>query len=270
MGKIYRHPLVQTPLRVHGQLAASNPVIRCAQSGAVCLIYSDAIFESSPNSVSLVTGVESASGIGTIDPTGNALAGVDGSESISDSGTVVASGSGNTSISGVQISSASGTVAANGVGLAALTGQGVTASAGDVSGTTVASGTAEVTGVEATASVSNVVAFVFKTDNNQFWGKTSKPSIISGSASVGGVGCDTAVSSVMPLGIVKPTRIDGAAAVHGVGARAWTGKRSGSGTAITGIRGQSVSIGCGSVKAKGVHNPSDEEIIAIIMEAMVA
>ena len=202
----------------------------------------------SPDGTAVVTGVSSASAIGT----------------------VVASGPGNTSVSGIEISSANGTATAIGVGLAALTGEGTTASVGDVSGTTGASGNAEVTGVETTASVSNVVAFVFKTDNNQSWGKASKPSIISGSASVGGVECDTAVSSVMPLGIVKPTKIDGIAAVHGVGARAWTGKRSGSGTAITGIRGQSVSIGCGSVRAKGVHNPSDEEIIAIIMEAMVA
>ena len=48
------------------------------------------------------------------------------------------------------------------------------------------------------------------------------------------------------------------------------GKISCKGDSVASIDGFDLNISLGSMKAKGIHNPTDEEILTIIMEAMVA
>lgn len=258
MGKIYRHPLVQTPLRVDGQLAASNPVIRCAQSCAVCLIYSDAIFESSPNSVSLVTGVESASGIGTIDPTGNALAGVDGSESISDSGTVVSSGDALVAVAGLESQSL----------------------AGDIAGVScvIENADAILDGEALASDLGSVVAVGFVNPSEtlgEFFGRQRKQYERNDAvARVSGVFAESDQGWIN-LGIGMwhgleyiPTSSDATATLIGCTAFVGSGKHAVSAQSSIQVRGSSVNARVGTLRAKGVLNPSDEELILLAMEAI--
>lgn len=64
--------------------------------------------------------------------------------------------------------------------------------------------------------------------------------------------------------------IDATVGLNGFQIVAKTGKIGVRNDTTTALRGNTVRIANGAVKSKGIHNPSDEEIIAIIMEAMVA
>ena len=64
--------------------------------------------------------------------------------------------------------------------------------------------------------------------------------------------------------------IDAAVRLSGFAIGVGCGKFSVRGDAATSMTGFDVEVKSGAMKARGIHNPSDEEIIAIIMEAMVA
>ena len=197
-----------------------------------------------------LTGVQSTASVGTVTAFGNSSASVSGVESTGAVGTTTASGSGNVNLIGVQSTGQVGTTTANGDGQTNLTGVQATGAVGTVtaSGGGAQAGNAYPVGVEAIGSVGNVTA-----DGG---GIPVWPN--------GGLG--------YPF-IIEPDRIipsrhaaAGVKSAYGIGK---VGKASAFGTIVinANVSVQAIlhEIKINSMSARGIQNPTDEELIALLL-----
>lgn len=229
----------------------------------------------SVNGTASVTGVEATGAVGTVTASGGTVLNGDayptGVQATSAVGTVTASGDASNNLTGVQSTGAVGTVTATGVANIDLTGVQSTGSAG----TTTANGDAQtnLTGAQATGAVGVVTASGGSGAGNAY---------VTGVEAIGYVGNVTANGGGYPvwpnggLGypfIIEPDRIipsrNATANVKSAYILSAVGKVSAFGTIVinANVSVQAIlhEIKINSMSARGIQNPTDEELIALLL-----
>jgi len=218
-----------------------------------------------------VTGVQATGAVGTATATGEANTDLTGVESTGQVGVTTANGDGQTNLTGVESTGEVGTTTASGAANADLIGAQTTGSVGTV----IASGAGNVnlTGVEATGEVGTVTA-----SGGGAQAGNAYPTGVQAIASVGTVTADGGnVAPVLPNGglgypfIIEPDRIipprHAAAGVKSASAIGKVGKALALGTIVINaeVSVQAIlhQIKINSMMAKGIQNPTDEELIAL-------
>ena len=209
------------------------------------------IFTAPPvNGTANVTGVQATGQVGTVTASGDASNNLTGVQSTGTVGITTATGEANTGLTGVQSTGAVGTTTANGDGQTNLTGVQATGAVGIVTATGggTGAGNAYVIGVEAIGSVGNVTA---NGGGYPVWPN-------------GGLG--------YPF-IIEPDRINPArnatANVKSAYILSAVGKVSAFGTIVinANVSVQAIlhEIKINSMSARGIQNPTDEELIALLL-----
>jgi len=209
------------------------------------------IFTAPPvNGTANVTGVQATGQVGTVTASGNASNNLTGVQSTGTVGITTATGEANTGLTGVQSTGAVGTTTANGDGQTNLTGVQATGAVGIVTATGggTSAGNAYVIGVEAIGSVGNVTA---NGGGYPVWPN-------------GGLG--------YPF-IIEPDRINpsrnATANVKSAYILSAVGKVSAFGTIVinANVSVQAIlhEIKINSMSARGIQNPTDEELIALLL-----
>lgn len=133
--------------------------------------------------------------------------------------------------------------------------------------------TVTLTGFDVAIEFGNLVAFEFITDRGGFGKQDRVLEPIEHVYPVDAVVCLTGIEVGVECGKLSASgevHIDATARLSGVAVGIGCGKLSARGDSVTSMTGFGVEVGSGAMKAKGIHNPTDEEILTIIMEAMVA
>ena len=133
--------------------------------------------------------------------------------------------------------------------------------------------TVTLTGFDVAIELGDLVAFEFITDRGGFGKQDRVLEPIERVYPVDAVVCLTGIDVGIECGKLSASgevHIDAAVRLSGFAIGVGCGKFSVRGDAATSMTGFDVEVKSGAMKARGIHNPSDEEIIAIIMEAMVA
>ena len=133
--------------------------------------------------------------------------------------------------------------------------------------------TAILSGFDVVVETGDLVAFVFVTDRSGFGKQSRILEPIEHVYPVDAVAYLTPIEVCVETGSISATgetHIDATAKMQGFAVGVGLGKISCKGDSVASIDGFDLNISLGSMKAKGIHNPTDEEILTIIMEAMVA
>ena len=133
--------------------------------------------------------------------------------------------------------------------------------------------TVTLTGFDVAIEFGNLVAFEFITDRGGFGKQDRVLEPIEHVYPVDAVVCLTGIEVGVECGKLSASgevHIDATARLSGVAVGVVCGKLSARGDSVTSMTGFDVEVSSGAMKAKGIHNPTDEEILTIIMEAMVA
>ena len=133
--------------------------------------------------------------------------------------------------------------------------------------------TAILSGFDVVVETGDLVAFVFVTDRSGFGKQSRVLEPIEHVYPVDAVAYLTPIEVCVEAGSISATgetHIDATAKMEGFAVGVGLGKLTCNCDSVATLTGFDMAVGLGSIKAKGIHNPSDEEIIAIIMEAMVA
>lgn len=232
--------------------------------------------QASPSDVGLVSvgdgiasvmGVESPSALGIVVGSGDANALPDGVVATSALGAVVESAGATIAVAGVAGTSALGTIVASADSSIAVAG----VQAASTVGTTVATGGASATplGVESPSAVGTVVA------TGEGGGEATAP-VIQAPERIVGTTADLPGGTVLyrsydpadddPF-IAPPLSIDAAAYPMGVSARGEVGRVIASGSANIAVDGVAAQMTSGRVRPFGAKNPTDDELISILLAA---
>ena len=133
--------------------------------------------------------------------------------------------------------------------------------------------TVTLTGFDVSIEFGDLVAFEFITDRGGFGKQDRVLEPIEHVYPVDAVVCLTGIEVGVECGKLSATgdvHIDATVKLSGFAVGIGCGKLSARGDSVTSMTGFGVEVGSGAMKAKGIHNPTDEEILTIIMEAMVA
>ena len=133
--------------------------------------------------------------------------------------------------------------------------------------------TVTLTGFDVSIEFGDLVAFEFITDRGGFGKQDRVLEPIEHVYPVDAVVCLNGIEVGVECGKLSATgevHIDATVKLSGFAVGIGCGKLSARGDSVTSMTGFGVEVGSGAMKAKGIHNPTDEEILTIIMEAMVA
>lgn len=215
-----------------------------------------------------VTGVSGTGSAGTVAAHGAASVSITGASASISAGSLAASGAAQATVTGAQATASAGTVAAEGgtggtPGTAEVSGVSATAAAGDVAATGAA--LVVLPGASATASAGAVSA-----NGGGVVPEPPRPVVGGGSVSFAGPARRRAVARVSGVQAQASVgRITAQAAARallaGVLARAEVGRIGSQGAAIATVRGSRAFGFAGAVRAVGIEEITDDEILVLLM-----
>lgn len=228
------------------------------------------------NATASVSGVTATGNVGTITASGDASNNLTGVVSTGSVGTVAASGDSSASVFGVQGSGAVGAITTSGAANTNLTGASSTGAVGTVTATggTVQNGDAYPTGVQSTGAVGTVTANGGGVQDGNAYPIGVQATAIAGNVTADGGGVPALNNGGFgyPF-IVEPDRViptrHAVAVVKSAKAIGKVNKLSAYGIisidANVSVEAILHEIKINSLLAKGVQNPTDEELIALLL-----
>lgn len=200
------------------------------------------------NATAVVTGLSVTADAAALSANGNSLVATNGNQATSWSGSVSGTGQASTQPTGIEATAYAATITANGGtvinAVANVTTVEATASPGSVtaSGLAIVDAYATVTGVSATASAGNVTA-------------ASRASVSQGGA----------IFRPSPRYNQKPTSKNATARVKGADAYVAAGRVFALGVCNVSVKSVSAKMRPGRIGAHGIHNPTDDQLLMMLL-----